>query len=255
MDVNVQAEWVGFGHEAELEGFDSGWHEHEEHQLLHASRGALRFEAGARSWLLPPGRGAWIPAKTPHRVTTTSASLRTVYVREDAADVEGVCVITMPPLAREMAVAAVEWGRERAGEPLARRYFGLMVELFVAHWQHERWAFSLPRASNEQVRRAVEWALEDLSGATLEGAAAVAYVSPRTLSRRFGADLGMTWRAFLRQARLMRAMEMLSDGEPVGRVAFEVGFESPSAFTQSFKELTGSVPSAFGADSSVGARS
>jgi AraC-like DNA-binding protein len=56
----------------------------------------------------------------------------------------------------------------------------------------------------------------------------------------------VTWRAWVRQARLTRAMELLGEGGAVGEVADAVGFESPSAFTRAFKELTGELPSGFG---------
>jgi AraC-like DNA-binding protein len=242
-----EEEWVAYGHADELEAFDSGWHAHPTHQLLYASAGTLRVEVEGSVWWLPPGRGAWIPARTSHRVGTARASLRTVYVRGDAAaGAPGeVAVFTTPGLAREMAIEAAGWGRERAGEPLARRFFALMLELFVQRWQHERWAFRLEWPASAELGRATAWAWANLASADIGGAARAAYVSERTLSRRFASELGVTWRAWVRQARLTRAMELLGEGGAVGEVADAVGFESPSAFTRAFKELTGELPSGF----------
>ncbi len=246
----MKEEWEAYGHEDELEAFDSGWHHHGTHQLLYASSGTLTVVVDGATWLLPPGRGAWIPAATPHRVTTARASLRTTYVRQDAAQgaPDGVAVFTMPPLAREMVIEATQWCRARASEPLARRFFGLMIELFVSRWQRARWDFWLPAPESEELRRATDWARAHLAEATLEGAARAAFVSERTLTRRFRSELGMTWRVYVRQARLIRSMERLAEGAAVGDVAFEVGFESPSAFTRAFKALTGELPSAFGVE-------
>lgn len=241
--------WVAFGHASELEAFDSGWHDHETHQWLYASRGTLRVEVEGATWWLPPGRGAWIPGATSHRVDTAKASLRTVYVRPEAVPgaPASVVVFTMSALAREMVIGSVEWGRGRAEEPLARRYFGLMLELFLARWQHERWAFGLASPTSEALTRATRWAWEHLAQATIGEAAKAAFVSERTLTRRFSEELGMTWRAWVRQARLTRAMELLAASVAVGEVADAVGFGSPSAFTRAFKEFTGQLPSAFGA--------
>lgn len=122
----------------------------------------------------------------------------------------------------------------------------LLGELFCERWQHERWPFSLPTPSAPEVERAMRWAGEHLVEATLEGAARAAYTSPRTLTRRFKQDVEMTWRQYLHMARLMEAMERLGAGAPVTRVALEVGFESPSAFTRAFYDFTGELPSHFG---------
>lgn len=42
---------------------------------------------------------------------------------------------------------------------------------------------------------------------------------------------------------MIEAMVALEQGVPVGQVAFEVGFSSPSAFTKSFREFAGQLPS------------
>ena len=44
---------------------------------------------------------------------------------------------------------------------------------------------------------------------------------------------------------MIAAMEQLSHGESVTEVAFEVGFESLSAFSKAFKAFPGDLPSQF----------
>lgn len=243
---------IGWGHADELGGavsFDSGWHAHEEHQLLYASAGSLWFEVDGSRWLLPPGRGAWIPGQTPHRVETRRASLRTIYFSPSSAThiawPDEVCVFTVTSLARELVIGALEWPRDTANDALARQYFSLVGALLTQRWQHARWAYALPSPTLPEVERAAAYALGDLAGATLDGAARAAFTSKRTLTRRFKQDLRMTWRAYLHQARMIQAMEQLSQGEAVTDVAFMVGFESSSAFSKAFKAFTGELPSQF----------
>ena len=48
-----------------------------------------------------------------------------------------------------------------------------------------------------------------------------------------------TWR---RQVRLLAALERLAAGEPVGAIAYAVGYESASAFITAFTRSLGATP-------------
>jgi len=52
----------------------------------------------------------------------------------------------------------------------------------------------------------------------------------------------MTSGRWQRQARLLRALEALATGKPVTEAAFEVGFETPSAFISMFRRAMGTRP-------------
>lgn len=239
--------WVGWGHASTLDRFDSGWHAHDTHQLLYASSGLLHVRLQDTQWVLPPGRGAWIRGHTSHRVTTTMATLRTVYLHPAIFGVDApMRVFTVDALAQQMFVHAQRWSQETMHEPLSMVYFKALVGLFEQEWSQNQWSFSLPTSDDPLIIRAMAYATGSLEDASLVGAARAARTSSRTLSRRFASKLGMTWRAYLTQARLSHAMQLLSDGVPVTQVSFAVGFDSPSAFAKSFKHLTGQTPSQFG---------
>ena len=54
------------------------------------------------------------------------------------------------------------------------------------------------------------------------------------------------WRQFLYQARMLRAMELLVEPRAnITAVAYEVGFNSLSAFAKGFTRFTGQTPSEF----------
>ncbi len=56
----------------------------------------------------------------------------------------------------------------------------------------------------------------------------------------------MSWRAALRRMRMIRAIELLAEGEqPVTQVALAVGYSSLSAFTAAFREMTGQSPAEY----------
>ncbi len=66
--------------------------------------------------------------------------------------------------------------------------------------------------------------------------------SPRTLERIFRNETGMTFGKWRQQLRLLHAMRLLAAGRPVTTVAFEVGYDSPSAFVAMFRRTLGQTP-------------
>ena len=235
----------------ELIPFSSGWHTHRRHQLLYAARGALHLEVAHAQWLLPPQRAAWIAGGTHHRVSATQpATLCTVYLEPSRVPVtpEGECrVFVLPPLAREMLHYSTRWGPERPPrDAVAESFFSALGHL-LSEWAAEPREWRLPRARTPELERAMTYTLARLTGpATLAGAAKAAGLSQRTLARRFEDEAGTSWRRFLHDARMLRAMELLAeDGARVTQTAYAVGFESLAAFTHAFTAFTGERPRDF----------
>ncbi|MCP3099814.1 helix-turn-helix transcriptional regulator [Myxococcus sp. K15C18031901] len=235
----------------ELTPFTSGWHTHKRHQLLYAARGALHLEVAEAQWLLPPQRAAWLAGGTRHRVRATQpATLCTVYLEPSRVPLtpEGACrVFVLPPLAREMLLYSTRWGPERAPRDVVAESFFSTLGHLLTEWSAEPRDWRLPRARTPELERAMAYTLARLSGAaTLAGAAKAAGLSQRTLARRFEDEAGTSWRRFLHDARMLRAMELLAeDGARVTQTAYAVGFESLAAFTHAFTDYTGERPRDF----------
>ena len=68
----------------------------------------------------------------------------------------------------------------------------------------------------------------------------------RTLRRLFQESIGLSWRTYLLNARMLRAMALLTEpGQSVQATATAVGFESLSAFTRCFTQFSGRSPSGY----------
>jgi AraC-like DNA-binding protein len=173
-----------------------------------------------------------------------------VYLEPSLVSVppEGECrVFLVPPLAREMLLASTRWGPERSPhDVVAESFFGTIGHL-VQEWAAEPRDWKLPRARTPELAKAMAYTLARLAEpVTLAGTAKAAGLSLRTLARRFEEEAGTTWRRFLHDARMLRAMELLAmEGSHVTQTAFEVGFESPAAFTHAFTAFTGENPRDF----------
>ncbi|VEI64864.1 HTH-type transcriptional repressor of iron proteins A [Serratia fonticola] len=67
-------------------------------------------------------------------------------------------------------------------------------------------------------------------------------LKPRTLSRRFMQETGMSFSRWRQQARVIRSLEALSAGMPVANVANECGYDNVSAYIAAFRQRFGITP-------------
>jgi methylphosphotriester-DNA--protein-cysteine methyltransferase len=103
----------------------------------------------------------------------------------------------------------------------------------------------LPSARHPGIKRSMDYVAVNPGRATLARALAAAAMSERTFRRTFARETGMTWQAWLTQARIMEAASRLTRGGRVTDVAAEVGYASLSAFAKAFKHYTGERPIQF----------
>ena len=226
------------------------WHAHDLHQLEYAFHGTVEVETAAAHFLLPPQQAAWIPSGVDHR-TTIRTTVRTISVFFEAdlvPDPGGrVRILAVPPVLREMIIYAGRWpiGRSSSSDSVADAYFIALGKLVSEALESEAPLF-LPTSSDPVLAAALAWTRENLDAARMEAVAHHVGLSERSLRRRFEAGLGMSWRNYMLQARLLRAMALLAEpGPSILQVANVVGFESLSSFNRAFRGRTGVTPSTY----------
>jgi AraC-like DNA-binding protein len=226
----------------------TGWHAHELHQIEYACRGLVEVETAAGHYLLPPQQAVWIPAGLPHQ--TTLRRVRAISVFLDPAMVrmpgDRARILAAAPVIREMIVYAVRWPISRpAGDLAADAFFETLAQVALDSLDHEP-PLCLPTSTVPLVAAVMEYTKAHLAGVTAPAVCGAIGLSERTLRRQFPAATGMTWRQYLLQSRLLRAMALLAEpGPTVLEVATSVGFESGSAFTRAFTRYAGETPSAY----------
>jgi transcriptional regulator GlxA family with amidase domain len=104
-----------------------------------------------------------------------------------------------------------------------------------------------PPASTASLAPLLDWMTAHVhEPVTLEGLARRAAASPRTLTRRFRAQTGLSPLQWLRIARVRRAQDLLETTSlPIETVAFEAGFESAGALRERFRRVLGVSPLAY----------
>ena len=220
-------------------------HRHRRAQFLYAMTGLMEVDTEDGAWVVPPYSGVWIPADHPHRVRMNAVSTSSLYIEPAAAPrpARRCEVLRLRPLVHHLLVAAAdiparydEHGRD-----------GALIELILHELrQASTWPLYAPLPAN----RALALLCRAFLRKPLIRTAAADWAqqlnkSPRTFSRFFKQQTGLSFGAWRQQACLLAALPKLSAGVPVTAVALDLGYDSPSAFSTMFRKALGRPPSAF----------
>ena len=214
----------------------SGWN-----QLLFASAGVMTVETAAGRWVVPPHRALWMPdGARPRIVMHGRVSIRTLYLDcRLPVPLDGWRAVNVSRLLRELIIHAVG----QAPLDLARadhdRLIGVLLDQLAGLAQQP---LVLPHPVDERAQGLARAIAGPAGGGTIDDLARSVGASRRTLERTFVAETGLTIGAWRQRQRLLRALELLAQGEPVTTVALAVGYRTPSAFTAMFHEQLGTTP-------------
>lgn len=219
-------------------------HRHRRAQFLYGVSGTMRVTTDDGTWTVPPERAVLIPPATAHRVVMNGVSTRSLYLEPGAVPwfPTRPRVVEVAPLVRELACSAVELDPEDD-----RLHHAALTSLLL----HEiRRAAPLPLDLPLPADPALHALCRDFLAdpridVPPEAWADRLAVSVRTLHRRFVAATGVGPAAWRRRACVLHALPALAEGRPVARVAADLGYASPAAFTTVFHRLLGAPPRAF----------
>lgn len=222
-------------------------HCHARAQLLYASSGVMAVSTPGQAFIVPPSRAVWVPGGVPHEVQArTALTMRTLYVRAQAVPenrLSAPCAVAVTALLRELILAALDGPQSYPPETPRARLSAVILDRLAALSPAP---LALPVPGDRRLTPIVEALMADPGERRrLDEWATHLGLSERTLSRRFQAGTGMTFRAWRQQCCLMHALERLGRGQSVTRVALDLGYDSPSAFIAMFRRALGNTPAAY----------
>jgi AraC-like DNA-binding protein len=218
-------------------------HRHASAQLVYAASGVMSVITDQGRWVVPPQRAVWVPPRVPHGIRMAGpVAMRTLYLdpRLLAEPPPTCCVVQVSPLLRELILRAMRFTAPYSDAgPEARVVRVLADELETARVA----PLHLPMPQDARLVRVARGLLADpADGRTLAAWTRAAGASGRTLQRRFRAETGLSFGKWRQQVRLLRALERLAAGAAVTEVAFDLGYDSPSAFVTMFRRALGTTP-------------
>lgn len=223
------------------------WHSHDEHQLAWSPEGVLVVLTQDASFVLPPSRALWIPARMLHETRASGAAvLRSLYLRTRGCPIDwpAPTPVAVSPLLGELihhldddALAGEE--RLRAEAVL----FDLLAPLRSA-------TIDVRLPDDPRARDVADALLVDpADGRTLQQWGRAVGASSRTLARAFLADTGLSFGRWRTLIRLQASLPHLAEQTPVSAVADLVGYRTTSAYVAAFRAQTGVTPGRYFASS------
>ncbi|KUI99596.1 AraC family transcriptional regulator [Vibrio sp. MEBiC08052] len=227
-------------------------HAHPRGQLLWAAQGIVKVTSDEAIWIVPSTHAVWIPSGVMHQVQAeTLTQMRNLYVDPSfpiRAHQQGIAMLKMTPLIRELILRLVEGNTVLSEGPLRRLGLVLIDEIATL----DELKVYLPAGKDPRLNRLITQLINEPlhntlpeHNPTLKQRAARVGASVRTIERLFKAETGMTYRQWCSRHRLISTLEILRQGESTNHVAYELGYKSVSSFISAFKALFGCTPQAY----------
>jgi len=218
-------------------------HLHPRAQLIYAAEGVMRVTTSLGTWLVPPYRALWVPARVEHEVRMSGpVAMRTLYIAQSAAPkrLTGCMVIDVSSLLRALILRAVE-------EPVDYDERGAVGHVMALILEELSRVFpvplDMPLPRDKRLLALCRGLITDPGvSTTLDGWGEHVGASARTLARLFQRETGMGFTAWRQRVRLAEAVGRLAKGESVSIIAKSLGYGSASAFTAMFHRALGATP-------------
>lgn len=241
---NKLAKAFGIVVHSESQRYDT--HRHTKHQLLRPHEGLISIETKTHLHTCAAPMAIWIPAGVRHATIMSAGGVSSLFFSATHYPwpSKDVHQMKLSPLLIAMVDAAAE-GVD-GNRVYQRKFFDVLAELCRRTLdQPDTPALAIP--TSIEMHRTVQHIFDHIGDLTIPTLARAVGMSERTMRRRFRGELGTSPEAYLRQARLIKAQQLLRapQGRSISEIAFEVGYANQSAFTAAFRRFTRQTPAEF----------
>ncbi|MBY0512164.1 MAG: helix-turn-helix transcriptional regulator [Rhodospirillaceae bacterium] len=226
-------------------GFRDPLHSHPRSQVSFAVSGVASIITENSSFLIPPRRAMWIPAGVLHEMHCRApVSCYTLYIDPTLDQHPQDCRVfevseLVQALIFEVGHFPVAYDLEGREGQLARLLLSEIQRMPSIPSE-----LTMPR-DVRLLRVCMQMIDEPGDQRGIDEWAAVAGMGRRTFTRLFREETGAGFAVWRQQLRLMSAISRMAAGQTITTVAFDVGYDSPSAFSAMFHRTFGVPPSEY----------
>ena len=242
-------------HEKPMTRFDMHSHVYKG-QLTYVQGGvAYIFIGGGKegqTYVIPARHFIWVPAGVQHYIQSRSedAAIRTLYLPAQG-DVNHlfynkVGIYPINTLIYEMLLYTEKWrGVLEPGE----QGFSFVMSLkdIIPDQANKTLPIILPTSRHPRLQPVIQYMRSNIAQPlSLSGVGKEFGISDRSLARLFKSHLDLSFLQFLKQMRLVVAVEMILQTDmSLSEIAYAIGYGSLAAFSSTFYQVCGMRPSEF----------
>jgi AraC-like DNA-binding protein len=227
-------------------------HQHKKGQLSYVEGGLAYLYIKDKRYVIPAKHYFWIPYGLMHtlKIGHSGTVLRSLffYTHDDDKH-KFYSQFGIYPI-NELLMQMIKYTETWDGNivPSNNKYqFLSVIKNILPEISKKKVPIALPFTENDRMRPILTYLEKRISeGHTLQSISERFGLSERTLSRLFQSTLNMSFLQYLKLLRMVKAVElMLLSDKSLGEIAYSVGYQSLSAFSSSFYNLTNHRPSDF----------
>lgn len=212
-------------------------------QLMYVAKGSVVARIGPRHLLLP-GYALWLPVNTSYRLEVSGELDVLTFCDQGGGDFyRSVRLLLLPRVGREMMRQTRAWNLVET-KSKAVSAFEESIRLMLPRWYSGGEGPFLPATDHPRLRE-ITAHIRDRCGdpLTLQSLGRDFGLSRRSLNRLFASEMGLGFLTYLRTVRVIRALDLFRRrGVTVTETAYDVGYNSLCAFSNTFRELVGMRP-------------
>lgn len=222
-------------------------HQHIRGQILATTTGVLMIATERQQLVVPCGHAIWLPPMQLHAMHTSQVfSGWSAYIAPSEDLPTQTQILPVSGLLREAVLRAASWSVSDNLNSSQERVLAVIVDEISSLPPQD---FVLAMPTDHRLVKIASALLENPGDPRpMQEWATWAGIAPRSMTRHFADETGMSFSDWRQRARLMRALELLAAGTAVTSIALELGYDSLSAFIAMFKRHFGVPPSQFSPD-------
>jgi AraC-like DNA-binding protein/mannose-6-phosphate isomerase-like protein (cupin superfamily) len=218
-------------------------HKHVWSQLAYSCSGVMHIETDSGIFVIPPEQALWIPQGVTHQhFCKNKVSYRSLHIDAKFSEILGnkVRPLSVDPLLKSLILEISNWPKNYEETEQTQRFVLVLLDRLAAAKSNELF---MPTIRDKRLLPIIETLNQEPENKiTIEQWAVKVGASSRTLNRLFNQNYGMGFSRWKQKLRILKSLELLNSNMPLIDIAFELGYESTSAFITSFKKHLGCSP-------------
>jgi AraC-like DNA-binding protein len=218
-------------------------HAHPWSQLAYSCKGIMHIETAAGTFIIPSEQALWIPPNMEHQhFCKNKVSYRSLHIDAKLSEVLGnkVKPLTIDPLLKNLILEMSSWSKDYIQTEQTKRLAQVLIDRLAIASSNELY---MPTITDKRLLPIIETLNQQPANKlTIEEWAHRVGASSRTLNRLFNKNYGMGFSRWKQKLRVLKSLELLVVDVPLTDIAFQLGYESTSAFITGFKKQLGCSP-------------